>query len=304
MKMVPNDTLEMRDEVLVYDDYFGPKSGTKLADFIEDHKGWIELFWVPFNENIWMKSWKPTTREPDPPNILGPILDGLGAIFTNVVYSLHEPPSWLKSTLIPWFLKNVIFANMICGFKNAPRTSYLSRYNALHWRTHIDDWITEDIEFALPVTINGVDNYENVKVAFNIIRDAVAVFQERNLYPMDLIAEVRFISGGSSLLNPAYGDSNEKWMFIEFLRSGIYFRPEHTKREWREFLNYVSLQWIKQFGKLARPHWAKGFQDIKGINDHIPTCFPKFDKFREIRNQYDPKGLFLNPFFRELFKFE
>jgi hypothetical protein len=249
-----------------------------------------------------MKSWKPTTHPSEPASLWSKIADEMDAIFTNIVYRITGTPL-LRSILLPWFLKNVAFTMMTEKFRKSPRVLNLQRYDALHWRTHTDDWIVEDCEFAIPLTGNdGEVKYENMVKAFLILKDAIERFQKDKKFPVNITTEMRVVSGGSALLSPAHGKPTDKFLFIEFLRSGLYdVHEKELKTVWNEFVNDVCQKWMKEFGILARPHWAKGFDQVDGIMERLPLCFPKWETFKNVRNKWDPNGLFLNDFFKTLF---
>jgi FAD/FMN-containing dehydrogenase len=53
---------------------------------------------------------------------------------------------------------------------------------------------------------------------------------------------------------------------------------------------------LQQFD--ARPHWGKIHYLTR---DRVEQLYPKYQEFQEIRSQFDPRGIFLNPHLRELF---
>lgn len=87
-RVIPLDTLEMRDETLSVQKYFLDK-GEDLKNVIEKYNGWVELFWVPFNDLFWMKSWKESSAPATNPNHT--ISDKMGSIFQKLIYALPMP---------------------------------------------------------------------------------------------------------------------------------------------------------------------------------------------------------------------
>ncbi len=51
----------------------------------------------------------------------------------------------------------------------------------------------------------------------------------------------------------------------------------------------------------ARFHWGKHFYAKR---DELNLLYPKMADFEELRLEYDPKGIFINDFIRDTFKFK
>lgn len=84
-RVIPLDTLEIHDEVLPVKEYF-LEDGKALKNLIEGHNGWVELFWVPFNGEFWMKSWKQSSAPATKPHHT--ISDKMGSLFQRLIYAL------------------------------------------------------------------------------------------------------------------------------------------------------------------------------------------------------------------------
>lgn len=110
----------------------------------------------------------------------------------------------------------------------------------MHWREFIHDFQVEDTEFAILVD----PEYKNVKFAFQVIRDTIEKFASKGNFPVDITVEIRFGKGSDTLLAPTNGSADQKWCFIEFLRSGLHSKPQWLQESWQNFVDEVCLKWI------------------------------------------------------------
>jgi D-arabinono-1,4-lactone oxidase len=107
---------------------------------------------------------------------------------------------------------------------------------------------------------------------------------------------VRFIHNSNCWLSPAFGEGHT--CYIEIL--------SRTKQaNWERFSGQVALDWLTL--SQARPHWAKEFQHIPNIVQHIKSNFGEnIRHFNQIKDelQVDPTDMFMNPTLRRIFSNE
>jgi len=297
IKVVKLDTLKMTDECFSVYDYFLKKEGDLLKKLVNDQNGWVELFWVPFNDKFWCKSWKTSTKQPDKPGHT--ISDRLESIFQQLIYRIPAPTGPAGGELVKGFMK-FLFSLMTTGFHTRPLVRYWDRKEALHWRLEIDKFKVEDTEFAIYID----EGYENVKRAFRILYDKVNEYSKHpngGDYPVNITTEIRFGKGSEIYLAPNSGHELEKWCFIEFLRSSVQGNPAEENL-WNQFVNDVCQEWMRIPELKARVHWGKGYQNITGVIPHIRKSFGEnWEKFKEIRREMDPNLVFTNKHKAELF---
>jgi FAD/FMN-containing dehydrogenase len=100
-----------------------------------------------------------------------------------------------------------------------------------------------------------------------------------------LPVEVRFVARDSSLLSPARGR--------DVCYIGVAAQPNANE----VYARFEPI--MKDFG--GRPHWGKHFSLTR---EEVEAMYPdSYDKFREIRQQLDPRGVFGNTLLRDLFDF-
>lgn len=129
-----------------------------------------------------------------------------------------------------------------------------------------------DLEFAVP--------FDTAKATFVEMRERI-----RSRYPQALPIEMRFVAQDEAMLSP-YSDGPR----VVF---GMVAKPDS---DWRTFFE-ESAQHFRSAGGL--PHWGK-YQSLTATK--LDRLFPAAQRFREIRRELDPSGVFLNQHLRPLFE--
>jgi D-arabinono-1,4-lactone oxidase len=125
----------------------------------------------------------------------------------------------------------------------------------------------------------------------------------QSVYPLTCCLHARFTKNSQALLPPAYAppNSNTHYCWIEVLSAYPKSESDANNRKkdmasYQDLVNTVGSTWINQMQ--GRPHWAKYWQYIPGIN--VKSLFPQsnLDQFNNLRRDLDPKGMFLNSFLK------
>lgn len=129
-----------------------------------------------------------------------------------------------------------------------------------------------EMEFNLPI--------EKFEMAFSEIKASIKKHKFQTLFPI----EIRFVKGDDLWLSPAYK------------RDSVYFAVHTYITE--DFAPYFAeMQTIfKRHG--GRPHWGKWHSLT---HDDLEKVYPKWQDFQNMRERFDPQGLWLNPHLRSLF---
>jgi len=128
-----------------------------------------------------------------------------------------------------------------------------------------------EFEYAIPA--------ENAGEALRLLR---GIFDEGDI-STTLPVEVRFVTADQSLLSPARG-RNVCYIGVSTQPNAneVYSRVEPI---------------LKDFG--GRPHWGKHFSLRRS---EVEAMYPdSYDKFRNIRKELDPKGVFTNTLLQQFF---
>jgi L-gulonolactone oxidase len=111
---------------------------------------------------------------------------------------------------------------------------------------------------------------------------------EKNKYRVHFPIEVRFVKGDDIWMSPCYGRDS---CYIGI----IMYRPYNYTIEYR--------QYFEDFFKImyalgGRPHWAKEFSVS---DDQLIHMYPMWHRFKQIREEMDPKHIFENDYLKRLF---
>lgn len=149
----------------------------------------------------------------------------------------------------------------------------------LHQTGRYDDMLTIPL---LPVLHREFEYAVPVESASDVLRSLRRIFDEGDL-STTLPVEVRFVAKDNSLMSPARGrDVCYIGVSTQPNANEVYARVEPL---------------MKDVG--GRPHWGKHFSLTRS---EVEAMYPdSYDKFRQIRKELDPKGVFANTLLRELF---
>jgi FAD/FMN-containing dehydrogenase len=133
-----------------------------------------------------------------------------------------------------------------------------------------------ECEYAIPV--------EKTAEALNALKEII----DEGDFKTDLPVEVRFVQADDALLSPANGR--------DVCYIGVNTKAHNEDPSANElFARFEPL--MKQFG--GRPHWGKHFTLTP--DDLTKMYGADYEKFKTIRNELDPTGLFENTLIRNLF---
>jgi len=284
-------TLQCVDRFKLYAvDEFVPMDSTiaGIEDLVLSHD-YVELFWIPFTDQVWVKRWDRRAWETPSRNVPGfgnrmqqRIAVALG---TRALEFLVSHPRW--TPLVMNMLKHATWT----GERTAPPQvifHYQEKFPCKLW----------DLSYALPAG----DRFETFKNAWNFTVNKVSEFarprpgksrysaspwayQKDGRFPMNFLMHIRFLDHSDGYLSPAVG-TGRKFMYEAITYIGS---------DQQQFYNEIE-QHLLHLG--GRPHWGKTYSDNLDFNKIWGENMAKFDV---IRREMDPDGLFLNPFLRHVF---
>jgi L-gulonolactone oxidase len=97
--------------------------------------------------------------------------------------------------------------------------------------------------------------------------------------------EIRFVDEDDVWLSPAYG---RKTCYIGVIMYRPYGNPVPYKKYWKGYEDIM-----RQFN--GRPHWAKAHGQTRS---DLEASYPKFKDFLRVRQELDPKGIFVNAYLK------
>ena len=252
-----------------------------LPDWVPAHDN-LDLFWWPFNDRLWVKSWDRVDAEPTAwprRSRWDRVAAFVGAHAYRASFSLIEVhPGWTPAAC------RIAFAAT-----PSEQDQVVEVVEAIHYRRSIEVLRLGCVEVAFKTD----PQFDRIRWAMQVVLDATRAYAERGRYPMNVTMNVRFIRDSDCWLSPAFGPGHT--CYIEIL-------SRTDQREWERFSGEVAQEWLTLPG--ARPHWAKEYRHIPGVLDHIRrTCSESIARFNRIKEELDidPDHMFMNAAMREIF---
>jgi hypothetical protein len=269
-----------RDQRLSIDAVF-----ERLRDLIRLHDN-VDLFWWPFCDEMWLKTWKkiPNTRITAKPrhSRSDKVIATAGSRVHNGLMRLSERYPRLTPAI----------SKMTFPLTPSKGNKVVDIVEAIHYRRAIEYAKMGCVEVAFKID----PYFENVKWAIRAVMKQVKTYARRGEYPMNVTMNVRFIHNSDCWLSPAFGEGHT--CYIEVLG--------RTKPAlWKRFSGQVALDWLTL--PHARPHWAKEFQHIPNVVQHIRSNLGEnILRFNQIKDQLqvDPTHMFMNRTLEEIFRDE
>ncbi|TFY63527.1 hypothetical protein EVJ58_g3204 [Rhodofomes roseus] len=260
------------------------------ADFIrrceEDY--YLEWFWFPYQEHVWINTWKKypmTPRDGDLKPYPGDgWLDGVksqeiqetAAQVVTSFFLWKDLPGYMQA----WLFGVASMAAMpnITDPKKAIKT-YVSE--ALHFRRGIQNFRCWDTEWEVPIpsTTEGKRDYTLIQRAW---WDGIsAMYAEAHDAPARIALEMRLTGDSNVILAPQRGNTFGT-ASIEVLTTLA--TPEPM---WADFMQLVADKWTSYDSKgadgrplLPRPHWAKQWNGLQ-VHGKSVKQYMKEDAFKE-----------------------
>lgn len=271
----------------------------RFKEFYEHHD-FVETFWMPFNEKIWIKRYDRHERVH-----IGPlrwagrkIKSGTMRVFQSTVYA--------------WVLK------AMCRWPDLSLPA-LRLFGSLLPTAHAIVPATEAIHFqrAMPNVVASawIVRLDDIDELWRFIMSRMNDWCMRSKFPVNVMVESRFIKRSaerrgnklvpSVLLSPAVFDDTAYVEVVSF----------HATPDWQQFYEELETGIIENFPE-ARPHWGKWFSRGKYLqqryDENEPTR-PRLDpdgeeirqdhyrmsRFMLIKQQLDPDGVMCNEFLKD-----
>lgn len=242
----------------------------RVLDEFEDLQrscGFLELFWFPFQKNMWLYMMDRTTTPADP----NTWWRRLKTDFTTTVENS-------ASKLVPWIASHAprltpALNSVASRLAFDEGLSIRPAADAFHFQhSYPKCW---DLEYAVPAS-----------AAARAWGDAVALvehYADAALYPVNLAVHGRFTAPSSAWIAPNYG------------RPTCYLEVTSAKGtpHWKSFFGEMERKWCAIEG--ARPHWGKLYWQ----RDRIAAQYEMMNPFLDVRQRWDPERVFMNRFLEE-----
>jgi FAD/FMN-containing dehydrogenase len=295
-KMVPMFNLSVVNTSLPMSQVVDRNDPTVLQGIVTAHP-YVEIFWFPFNDEVWLKYYDLTT---DPPSRT-PIQEAWNQIFQ---YLSTEAGGWILDKLS----EHPEATPDVCKFLYQMAKLTMGNYVAQAPGAFLyqsESFPVTDCELAIPIA--GGTDFSAVNQAWYEIVDGVYAQAKKNDYPLNVSAHARFLQNSQTLMSPVYAGtgSSDHNCYIEFLSYQPQAQPLGQQRlaDYEAFVSLVAQQWMALGG---RPHWGKLIQNIPGIFPYVYQAFGggqpggNLTQYAALRQQLDPGGMFLNTYLEEI----
>jgi hypothetical protein len=252
-----------------------------LREWVLGHEN-LDLFWWPFCDRLWVKSWDRT----DEPAAAHPRHNPADAAWAWSTSQMHRGALRLcrvAPSLTPAICRGLLPFTPSSGDRVVPVVE------AIHYRRAIEVARMGCLEIAFKID----PEFANVRWAIEVALERVRSYAAAGHYPLNVTLNARFISNSDCLLSPAHGPGHT--CYLEILGAG-------APALWQRFSSEVARDWLSL--PQALPHWAKQYRHIPGILAHIKdTLGPNIARFKRVKAELgvDPEGVFMNDALRELF---
>jgi hypothetical protein len=254
----------------------------QLPELVAAHDN-LDLFWWPFADEFWVKSWNRVEGQPLTARPRYDRLDRLRSAMDTRFYQqilntlYHFPP--LTPRVCP----------LTFEFAPTRRDQIVNIVEAIHYRRSIEVTRMGCVEVAFKLD----RDFANVRAAIKMAFDLTRAYAAQGQYPFNVTLNVRFIHNSQCWLSPAFGEGHT--CFIEVL-------SRSRQADWERFSGELAAQWLSL--DRAFPHWAKEYRHIPGVVDHLRRKMgPNLERFNRVKAQanVDPDQMFMNPTLREIF---
>ena len=195
------------------------------------------------------------------------------------LFARHPPPFWYKDGKYGRWLE---FNQSIIGWAHRlGGSSCRGSQWGCYWRNQIQMLV----EFDMDVSVLG-DWVRDVRALTDMV-------EAKGCLPSLLGFAMRFGKASNAPMDMGYGRDT---VYIDMLvAKGIASLPAHHQ----DVLDEIEQMTFCRYG--ARPHWGKNTERIF-LNPNCPVRdkYPEFDRFLEMAEASDPRGIFRSPMFQRI----
>ena len=260
------------------------------VQYLFEAHDYLEYFWYPFNDTVWVKTWDRVPYETANVNAPGRFED-LKQRVLGVTSDLILKTATNFPLLTPILQKTLMAAT-------PNQTMIAPTPDVYHYQNYFPKRLY-DLSYAID---NGED-FSNFRSAWNIVTSKVCEYarpkdsctspwpfeyKRGHQFVQNFILHCRFLGSSSGFMAPA----------VDNLHTCMFEAVTYIGTPSKEYYDEVESHWLSLGG---RPHWGKtynpnlDFRSVYGNN---------WDRFNQIRQKMDPEGMFLNDFTRHVFQVE
>jgi D-arabinono-1,4-lactone oxidase/FAD binding domain len=245
----------------------------QIAELAPRHEA-LDIYYWPYQKYVTLRAWDRT----DAPSVAATRKTWRRRFEHGAFALFHSAEQWVMRT---WPTTTPAIAAF--NYQWLPHHNRVTDVvEAIHWRDAIEMLRVSCIEFAFKLD----PEFETFQQAWQDAIDVIDAFAAQGRYPFNMTLNARFISSSGCLLAPASGPGHT--CYIEILSSS-------PTPYWQEFASAIAMRWMQLPG--ARPHWAKEWEFIPGIEAFIGHAYgDQIGQFLAVREALgvDPERMFSN----------
>ena len=253
-----------------------------IKDLVMGHD-YVEVFWFPFNDEAWIKTWDKTAELPNENELewgfdeLKEFLE-IHSFGIRMMDALNNHPHMTPAIM-------QIFSKLMPV--HPPEKPIIAPSSMVfHYQLfYIPVW---DMSYCINIPDN---DFSLVQKAWTQVVNRIQALQKQGQYPQNMVMHTRYIKNSSAFLSPASGEDHT--CCIEIL---TFTGNNRSVDSYQGYFEAVEQDWIALGGK---PHWGKAIYQVDKIKGMYGT---NMDAFLNIRETLDPEGIFLNDFLRQVFQ--
>lgn len=246
---------------------------SQIAELVPRHEA-TDIYYWPYQQDVTLRVWDRTDAPPT-----AATRKTWRRRFGHAAFAVfHDWEQWAMRT---WPATTPAIAAF--NYRWFPHYNRVTDVvEAIHWRDAIEMLRVSCVEFAFKLD----PDFETFDQAWRDAIEVIDAFAAQGLYPFTMTLNARFINASDCLLSPASGAGHT--CYIEILSSS-------PTPHWQQFASAIALRWMQLPG--ARPHWAKEWEFIPGIEAFIGQAYgDQLQQFLAVRDALgvDPERMFSN----------
>ncbi|RIB23145.1 hypothetical protein C2G38_2139898 [Gigaspora rosea] len=130
-------------------------------------------------------------------------------------------------------------------------------------------------------------DFSNVAVEFSYAIKALYEFAKKGKFPVNYIAEIRFLKSNEAFLSPTFNhDPKALYCLLDFIT--VTGTPDYE-----EFCSFLSQRLFDKYK--AKMHWGKRYEFIPNVTSYLSEVLSdEIKQFEKVRAKYDPDKIFFD----------
>lgn len=242
---------------------------------------YVEVFWFPFNQNCWIKTWDKTDK-PITQSEIKWGWDELKVFLEINSFGIYLMDSLNKNSwLTPYIMK------LLSGLMPTQSVVAVSAQVFHYQLFYMPVW---DMSYCINIPNN---DFTLVQKAWMQVVKRIEAAQKQGQYPQNMVLHTRYIKNSNAYLSPASGEDHT--CCIEIL---TFTGDDRPIAQYEDYFKQIEQDWIELGGK---PHWGKAIYSV----DKLKSMYgANMDAFLKIRQKLDPNQMFMNDFLYQAFQMQ